>query len=66
MVKGSVTHIRNCLKDLTEQATASSPSEVVSHAKLLLKKLETLDADFKKCHSALIDLIEDQRVLDQQ
>ena len=66
MVKGSVTHIRNRLKDLTEQATESSPSEVVSHAKLLLNKLETLGADFKKCHSALIDLIEDQRKLDQE
>ena len=66
MIKGSVTRIRNRLKDLTEQATETSPSEVVSHAKLLLNKLETLDADFEKCHSALIDLIEDQRVLDQE
>ena len=54
------------MKDLTEQASETSPSEVVSHAKLLLNKLETLDADFKKCHSALIDLIEDERLLEQE
>ena len=65
-VKGSVTRIRNRLKDITEQATETSPSEVVSHAKLLLNKPETLDADFEKCHSALIDLIEDERILEQK
>lgn len=65
-VEGSVTRICNHLKELTEQATETSPSEVVSHAKLLLNKLETLDADFEKCHSVLIDLIEDPRILDQE
>lgn len=64
--KGSVTCICNRLKDLTKQATETSPSEVVSHAKLLLNQLETLNDDFKKCHSALIDLIEDERILNQE
>ena len=65
-VKGSVTRIRNCLKDLSKQDTGTSPSEVISHAKLLLNKLETLEADFEKCHSASIDLIEEPRILDQE
>ena len=62
--KGSIT--RNRLKDLSEQVTEGSPSEVISHAKLLLNKLETLDTDFKKCHFALIELIEEPGVLDQE
>ena len=64
--KGSITRIRNRLKDLSEQVTEGSPSEIVSHAKLLLNKLETFDTDFKKCHFALIGLIEEPGVLDQE
>ena len=64
--KGSITRIRNRLKDLSEQVTEGSPSEVISYAKLLLNKLETLDTDFKKCHFALIELIEEPGVLDQE
>ena len=64
--KGSITRIRNRLRDLSEQVTEGSPSEVISHAKLLLNKLETLDTDFKKCRFALIELIEEPGVLDQE
>ena len=44
--KGSITRIRNRLRDLSEQVTEGSPSEVISHAKLLLNKLETLECHF--------------------
>ena len=64
--KGFITRIHNHLKDLSKQVTESSPSEVTSHAKLLLNKLETLDTDFKTCHFALIELIEEPGVLDQE
>ena len=66
MTKGSITRIRNRLKDLSKQVTEGSLSEVIGHAKLLLNKLETLDADFKKCHFALVELIEEPGVLDQE
>ena len=64
--KGFITRIHNHLKDLSKQVTEGSPSEVTSHAKLLLNKLETLDTDFKTCHFALIELIEEPGVLDQE
>ena len=64
--KGSITRICNRLKNLFEQVIEGSPSEVISHAKLPLNKLEALDPDFKKYHFALIELIEEPGVLDQE
>ena len=65
--RGTITHICIRLKHLSEQVTEGSrPSEIINHAKLLLNKLETLYTDIKKCHFALIELIEQPRVLDQE
>ena len=65
-VKGSVTRIKNRFRDLSERAAGGYTPEIVGHAKLLLAKLEALDADFKTCHLSLIDSIEDEGLLDQE
>ena len=56
VAKASLTRLAT---RLTQLEGAVEESTTISHAELLRKKLETLDAEFKTHHLAVIDAIED-------
>ena len=69
--QGSLTHLTNKLKEL-EASHARDPVHTVIAARQLLKKVESVDAEFKRLHLALIDLLsadgdlwKEQDVLDE-
>ena len=65
-----MTHLTNKLKEAAHART--DPAKILIAARQLLKKLETMDAEFKKLHLSVIDLLssdadllKEQDVLDE-
>ena len=56
VVRASITRITNRLKELEGKADQPTTLDI---AQRTLKKLDTLEAEFKTHHYALIDLIDD-------
>ena len=69
--RGSLTRLSNKLKEL-EAGRAGDLANTLVATRQLLKKLESVDSEFKRLHLALIDLLntdedleKEQKVLDE-
>ena len=63
VVKASITRLGSRLKELESKVEEPATHD---HAQRLATRLDTLDADFKTHHFALIDLIDDEETLGKE
>ena len=63
VVKASITRLSSRLKELESKAEEPATHD---HAQRLATRLDTLDAEFKTHHFALIDLIDDEETLGKE